>query len=81
MQTSQTHIEPQTDNSQDIFIDPSIAHFMGIADHVKLQNLVATAQATSNLLVGLAILPVLVLHLPVKKFSLILKGKAAEIMK
>lgn len=38
-------IESQVGNSQDSFIDPSIAHFMGNADHVKLQNLVATAQA------------------------------------
>ncbi len=44
-QTPQTHIEPQADINQDIFIDPSITHFMGNADHVKLQNLVATAQA------------------------------------
>ncbi len=33
------------DNNQDIFIDPSIARFMGNVDHSKLQNLVATAQA------------------------------------
>jgi|GEM_PF-1092958 surface antigen len=45
LQTPQTHIEPQADTSQDIFIDPSITHFMGNADHAKLQNLVATAQA------------------------------------
>lgn len=40
----QTQLEPPLDNSKDIFIDPSIAHFMGDADHSKLQNLVATAQ-------------------------------------
>lgn len=45
LQTPQTRIEPQADTSQDIFIDPSITHFMGNADHIKLQNLVATAQA------------------------------------
>lgn len=44
VQAPQTHLESQLDNSQDIFIDPSIAHFMGIADHNKLQNLVATAE-------------------------------------
>lgn len=37
--------EPQRDSHQDIFIDSSIAHFMGNADHQKLQNLVATAQS------------------------------------
>lgn len=41
----QVSVEPQRDNSQDIFIDPSIAHFMGNADHIKLQNLVATAES------------------------------------
>ena len=30
-------------NDKDIFVDSSIARFMGTADHVKLQNLVATA--------------------------------------
>ncbi|WP_342146949.1 hypothetical protein [Rickettsiella endosymbiont of Aleochara curtula] len=45
VQTSQTHMEPQLDNSKDIFVDPSIAHFMGNADHSKLQDLVATAQS------------------------------------
>jgi surface antigen len=45
VQISQTTVEPQLDNNKDIFIDPSIAHFMGNADHSKLQDLVATAQA------------------------------------
>lgn len=45
VQTPQTHMEPQLDNSKDIFVDPSIAHFMGNADHSKLQDLVATAQS------------------------------------
>lgn len=31
-------------NDKDIFVDPSIARFMGMTDRVKLQNLVATAQ-------------------------------------
>jgi surface antigen len=46
LETSHPNLEPATvDNSNDIFIDPSIAHFMGNVDHSKLQNLVATAQA------------------------------------
>jgi hypothetical protein len=45
VQTPQIPLESQRDNNQDIFIDPSIAHFMGNADHNKLQNLVATAQS------------------------------------
>lgn len=46
LQMSQTlPVESQSDNSKDIFIDPSVAHFMGSADHNKLQDLVATAQA------------------------------------
>ncbi|TLY47962.1 MAG: hypothetical protein E6K54_03115 [Gammaproteobacteria bacterium] len=40
-----TSREPQINNNQDIFIDPSVARFMGNVDHSKLQNLVATAQA------------------------------------
>jgi surface antigen len=31
-------------NANDIFVDASIAHAMGMADRVKLQDLVATAQ-------------------------------------
>lgn len=38
-------IKSPIDNNQDIFIDPSIARYMGMVDHSKLQNLVATAQA------------------------------------
>ncbi len=38
-------IKSPIDNNKDIFIDPSIARFMGNVDHSKLQNLVATAQA------------------------------------
>lgn len=45
IQTPQTSVESQLDNSKDIFIDPSIARFMGSTDHSKLRNLVATAQA------------------------------------
>lgn len=37
-------LEPPLKNTNDIFLDPSIAHFMGNADHNRLQNLVATAQ-------------------------------------
>jgi surface antigen len=46
LQAPQIPLEPQQDNSQDIFIAPSLAHFMGNADHSKLQNLIATAQPT-----------------------------------
>lgn len=46
VQIPQTPVEPQLDNSKDIFVDPSIAHFMGNTDHSKLKNLVATAQPT-----------------------------------
>lgn len=42
--TTAMHPESQIDNHQDIFIDPSIIHFMGNRDHSKLQNLVATAR-------------------------------------
>lgn len=45
VQTPTIPLNPQIDNNQDIFIDPSIARFMGNVDHSKLQNLVATAQA------------------------------------
>jgi len=45
VQPAQTSVAPQQDNNQDIFIDPSIAHFMGNADHNKLRDLVATAQS------------------------------------
>ena len=44
VQTSAS-IKSPVDNNPDIFIDPSIARFMGMGDHSKLQNLVATAQA------------------------------------
>ena len=33
------------DKPNDIFLDTSIAHFMGDADHNKLHDLIATAQA------------------------------------
>lgn len=32
------------ENAKDIFVDPSIIHFMGTSDHIKLQGLVTTAQ-------------------------------------
>ncbi|MFZ0218917.1 MAG: hypothetical protein WAL30_01740 [Candidatus Aquirickettsiella sp.] len=47
IEISQPPVEPQLEtSSKAIFIDSSIAHFMGNADHSKLQNLVATAQPT-----------------------------------
>lgn len=45
VQTLSVPLEPQQNNNQDIFIDPSIAHFMGNADHNKLKDLVSTAQS------------------------------------
>lgn len=45
VQAPRSQLEPQLDNSRDIFIDPSIARFMGNADHNKLKNLVSTAEA------------------------------------
>jgi surface antigen len=45
VQVSPTTVKPSLDNNKDIFIDSSIAQFMGNTDHSKLQNLVATAQA------------------------------------
>lgn len=44
-QVQPASIKSPIDNNQDIFIDSSIARFMGMVDHSKLQNLVATAQA------------------------------------
>lgn len=43
--TPSSIIKSSLDKNQDIFIDPTIARFMGNVDHTKLQNLVATAQA------------------------------------
>lgn len=40
----QNNVEPSSEHSKDIFIDSSIAHFMGNTDHSKLKSLVATAQ-------------------------------------
>ncbi len=37
--------ESALDKPKDIFLDTSIAQFMGNADHNKLQDLIATAQA------------------------------------
>lgn len=45
VQTPTMPLKSQIDNNQDIFIDPSIARFMGNVDHSKLKNLVATAEA------------------------------------
>lgn len=36
---------PVLDKHKDIFLDRSIARFMGNSDHAKLQDLIATAQA------------------------------------
>ena len=44
VQTPGMSLKSPTESNQDIFIDPSIARFMGNVDHSKLQNLVATAE-------------------------------------
>lgn len=46
---SSLHVSRQAEtdssgNNKDVFVDPSIAQFMGISDHIKLQSLIATAQ-------------------------------------